>query len=260
MNFLYSIRTKSLLFGGLFILTAAAGAEELNGVVDFGKRITIEAWMFGEVEHINGSVGEMIAKDQVIIKLNSSRIEAATKILAIRVNRIEMNLERLKAKFERQQELYDRGSLSLLAFEEIQHEVSLAKSKSEEARTKLGLAQSRADRMEIKSPFDAIVLENNTHVGAMLRPFRAEEPLMTLAKQGDYVVRVLVPHNIRIGMQAEEPATVVVNGQHYEAQTGFHSFDPHVQENGTFYRVDFRFNDNSKLILPGTPAVVQLTH
>lgn len=258
MNFLSTTKRKTSLIVSLFVLSAAAGAEEISGVVDFGTRFSVEAWMFGEVTQLHGNVGEMIPEDKVIIKLDSKRIEAITQILVQRENRIKMDLEKLEAKYERQQELYDQGSLSLLAYEEIQHEVSLAESKLEEARTKLSLARTRADRMEIKAPFDAIVLENNTHIGALLRPFPAEKPLMVLAKQGDYVVRVLVPLSIRSGMQARQAVNVIVNGQSYEAQTEFNSFDPHIQENGTFYRVDFRFNDHINLILPGVPAVVQL--
>ena len=255
------------MIGGLLILSSlAASADQVTGTVDFRYRIPINALSKGTVAAVNVNVADSVETGTVLIEFDPTRQAAKVRARQSQVDRIQIELDSASAKFERQQELFDRGSLSLLAYEESENEVRTVRAQLVEAQAKLDAAKFRIQNTRLISPIDAIVLKKNVHPGMNILPDESLQPLMVLGSAQEYVVRVTVPYEQRMLIEAGNRFQVMVHTPNdlpdvnfvarYLAEVEFSTLDPITAKNGMQYPVNLHFREESALILPGTPATV----
>ena len=253
--------------GALLILSSlAASADQVTGTVDFRYRIPINALSKGTVAAVNVNVADSVEIGTVLIEFDPAHQAARVRARQSRVDRMQIELDSASAKFERQQELFDRGSLSLLAYEESENEVRTVRAQLVEAQAILEAAKIRLQNTRLISPIDAVVLENNVHPGMNIRPDESIQPLMVLGSAQEYVVRVTVPFEQRMLIETGNRFQVMVHTPNYLpdvnfvarylAEVEFSTLDPITAKNGMQYPVNLHFREESALILPGTPATV----
>ena len=260
----FSILT--MIGASLILSSLAASADQVAGTVDFRYRIPINALSKGTVAAVNVNVADSVETGTVLIEFDPTRQTAKVRARQSQVDRIQIELDSVSAKFERQQELFDRGSLSLLAYEESENEVKIVRAQLVEAQAKLDAAKFRLQNTRLISPIDAVVLENNVHPGMNIRPDESIQPLMVLGSAQEYVVRVTVPYEQRMLIEAGNRFQVMVHAPNYLpevnfvarylAEVEFSTLDPKTAKNGMQYPVNLHFREESALILPGTPATV----
>ena len=255
------------MIGGLLILSSlATSADQVTGTVDFRYRIPINALSKGTVAAVNVNVADSVETGTVLIEFNPTRQAAKVRARQSQVDRIKIELDSASAKFERQQELFDRGSLSLLAYEESENEVRTVRAQFVEAHAKLDAAKFRLQNTRLLSPIDAIVLKKNVYPGMNILPDESIQPLMVLGSAQEYVVRVTVPYEQRMLIEAGNRFQVMVHAPNYLpdvnfvarylAEVEFSTLDPITAKNGMQYPVNLHFREESALFLPGTPATV----
>ena len=264
---LTAIFTALTILGATLMLSSlVAHADQVAGTVDFRYRIPINALSKGTVAAVNVNVGDSVEAGTVLIEFDPARQAARVRARQSRVDRMQIELDSASAKFERQQELFDRGSLSLLAYEESENEVRTVRAQLVEAQAKLDAAKIRLQNTRLISPIDAVVLEKNVHPGMNILPDESLQPLMVLGSAQEYVVRVTVPYEQRMLIEAGNRFQVMVHTPNdlpdvnfvarYLAEVEFSTLDPIAAKNGMQYPVNLHFREESALILPGTPATV----
>ena len=256
----------TILGATLMLSSLVANADQVAGTVDFRYRIPINALSKGTVAAVNVNVADSVDTGTVLIEFDPAHQAARVSARQSRVDRMQIELDSVSAKFERQQELFDRGSLSLLAYEESENEVRTVRAQLVEAQAKLDAAKIRLQNTRLISPFDAIVLEKNVHPGMNILPDESIQPLMVLGSAQEYVIRVTVPYERRILIEAGNRFQVFVDAPNnlpelsfiagYLAEVEFSTLDPITAKNGMQYPVNLHFREESALILPGTPASV----
>ena len=256
----------AIIGASLILSSLAASADQVAGTVDFRYRIPINALSKGTVAAVNVNVADSVETGTVLIEFNPTRQAAKVRARQSQVDRIQIALDSASAKFERQQELFDRGSLSLLAYEESEIEVRTVRAQLVEAQAKLDAAKIRLQDTRLISPIDAIVLEKNVHPGMNVLPNESIQPLMVLGSAQEYVVRVTVPFEQRVLIEAGNRFQVMLHilnylpdvnfVARYLAEVEFSTLDPITAKNGMQYPVNLHFREESALILPGTPATV----
>ena len=255
------------IFGvALMLSSLVASADQVAGTVDFRYRIPINALSKGTVAAVNVNVGDSVETGTVLIEFDPAHQAARVSARQSRVDRMQIELDSASAKFERQQELFDRGSLSLLAYEESENAVRTVRTQLVEAQAKLDAAKIRLQNTRLISPIDAVVLEKNVHPGMNILPDESLQPLMVLGSAQEYVVRVTVPYEQRMLIEAGNRFQVMVHTPNdlpdvnfvarYLAEVEFSTLDPIAVKNGMQYPVNLHFREESALILPGTPATV----
>ena len=255
------------IFGvALMLSSLVASADQVAGTVDFRYRIPINALSKGTVAAVNVNVGDSVETGTVLIEFDPAHQAARVSARQSRVDRMQIELDSASAKFERQQELFDRGSLSLLAYEESENAVRTVRTQLVEAQAKLDAAKIRLQNTRLISPIDAVVLEKNVHPGMNILPDESLQPLMVLGSAQEYVVRVTVPYEQRMLIEAGNRFQVMVHTPNdlpdvnfvarYLAEVEFSTLDPIAVKIGMQYPVNLHFREESALILPGTPATV----
>ncbi len=250
-------QTLAVLFS-LVLIAPIAGAQTFDGNVDFRTRIHVQSISKGVVAKVNAKVGDRLAAGAVLIELDSTRQRARVRVAQNRVAKMEIAVAEADSEFARQQEMFDRGSLSLLLYEESENKLKSAQLDLGIARANLSKANYRLSLAQLVAPIDAIVIARNVHTGMHVHPEFLLAPLMTLASDGDYIVRISVPIDLWRQLSEKEAVTVMVDGQIYTAAVEMPMLDPQpiFQEDLT-YPLHLRFSDN-RLILPGTAATVHL--
>ena len=250
---------KAAIATGAIVLashTNTSIAESIEGAVDFRTRVAVEALRRGTVVDVPVAVGDLVPAGNIVVEFDSTWQKARVRKRKSIIERLNVKMESVQAKFDRQQELYDRGSLSLLAYEETENELSVVRFELVEAEAELAVANYRLDQTKLKAPFDSIVVERNIQPGMNVRTDDRLRPLMTLAMIGEYVVRARVSFATRQTIKAGDPAVVTVNDQEYRAQVELSTLDPVQTDQGTMFLVDLVFQSPEQMIIPGTPAIV----
>ena len=256
----------TMIGASLILSSLVASADQVSGTVDFRYRLPIHALSKGTVAAVNVNVADSVETGTVLIEFEPTRQTAKVHARQSQVDRVQIELYSVSAKFERQQELFARGSLSLLAYEESENEVKTVRAKLVEAQAKLDAAKIRLQNTRLISPIDAIVLKKNVHSGMNILPDESNQPLMVLGSAKEYVVRVTLPYEQRMLIEAGNRFQVMLHAPndqpdvssvaHYLAEVEFSTLDPIIAENSMQYLVNLHFREESALILPGTPATV----
>ncbi len=240
----------------LFLVSQTAVAETLDGRISFQSVIEINSIVRGTVAQVNSSVGDRVKSGEILIELDSTRQKAMVRIVRNQVAKMQIEVDDADAKFTRQQDMYDRGSLSLLLYEESENALKKAQLDLAIAQANLTLAEHELSLTQLTAPFDALVVNSNVHPGLNVDPELSQAPLMTLASAGQYIVQVSVSPEIWQRLNTSQSIDAVVAGQIYAGSVQIPTLFPQVFVDEPEYIVNLRFTENDKLLLPGTSAVV----
>ena len=240
----------------LFLVSQTAVAETLDGRISFQSVIEINSIVRGTVSQVNSSVGDRVTSGDILIELDSTRQKAMVRIARNQVAKMQIEVDDADAKFIRQQDMYDRGSLSLLLYEESENALKKAQLDLAIAQASLSLAEYELSLTQLTAPFDALVVNSNVHPGLNVDPELSQAPLMILASAGQYIVQVNVSPEIWQRLNTSQSVEAVVAGQSYTASVQIPTLFPQVFVDEPEYIVNLRFTENDKLLLPGTSAVV----
>lgn len=240
----------------LFLFSQTTVAETLDGRVSFQSVIEINSIVRGTVAQVNWSVGDRVTSGEILIELDSTRQKAMVRIAKNQVAKTQIEVDDADAKFTRQQDMYDRGSLSLILYEESENALKKAQFDRAIAQANLSLAEHELSLTQLIAPFDALVVNSNVHPGLNVDPELSQAPLMTLVSAGQYIVQVSVSPEVWQRLNTSQSADVIVDGQSYTASVQIPTLFPQVFVDEPEYIVNLTFTENDKLILPGTSAVV----
>ena len=244
------------VFAALFLFSQTTAAETLDGRVSFQSVIEINSIVRGTVAQVKSSVGDRVTSGEMLIELDSTRQKAMVRIARNQVAKMQIAVDDADAKFTRQQDMYDRGSLSLLLYEESENALKKAQFDRAIAQANLSLAEYELSLTQLTAPFDGLVVNSNVHPGLNVDPELSQAPLMTLVSAGQYIVQVSVSPEAWQRLNSSQSADVIVDGQSYTASVQIPTLFPQVFVDEPEYIVNLTFTENDKLILPGTSAVV----
>ena len=246
-----------LLFIGYFVTSITWAQVTTEGSIDFHKRVELKSLVKGTVSAIHAEVGQRIVAGAVVVELDPTSQQAKLTIADAQVKQRQIELDVAEAFFERQNELFDRGSLSLTMYDEAQNAVLVARAKMAEARARHALARHQLVLTKLRAPFDAIVLSVNVHSDSRVHPdWQVNRSLAVLASDGDYVARFEVPVSERKRLVSAGKANISVEGKVYPAMVTVPSLDPVTSDSIFTYPVYLRFTEKKSVLLPGSRAVL----
>ena len=257
MNIKFKLAGAAVTLATVIYSGAAAGSEmtaaEFHGTVDFETRIELVALTDGRVDFVHAVAGDVVPDGTVLVEFDATAQQAEKRIGASAVARASLTVSEMEEEFDRQQEMYDRGSLSLTDYNDATGNLEQSRAELAAANGMLKIAELALDHTRLAAPFDAIVVERNVEPGMNLRLTDDTVSLMTLALASHYVVRVEVPFDTRQSLKSGSSAKVIVQDKEYASRISFETLDP--SDDGS-YAVLAGFSEPERLLLPGTPAVV----
>ena len=201
---------------------SAANIPQLDCVVEPHMIIELSTQIDSIVDTMHVERGDLVAKDQILVTLDSEVERAAVASARARADSDaelragEVNVAFAERREERVQSLFQEDAISTDQFDEVETETLLARLQLDRAEEVTRLAQLELQRAEetlkrhtIRSPIDGVVVQRYLSPGESVR----FQPMLRLAQIDPLRVEVIVPVSafgkIEVGQKAivqpEEP-------------------------------------------------------
>ena len=191
-----------------------------------GRTTGIAAFSSGVVTEVAVAPGERVAKDTVLFRLDdrterSTRDQRKAELLSARaqVTEAEAQLADYRALLRFAEAVTDRRAISAEDLSKRRLAVRLYEAKLVTAQAGVGsveaqLAQAEAalDRLSIRAPFDATVLQVNVRVGEYASAAALSTALVVLGRQGKLQVRVEIDENDAWRVRPGKPGRAYLRG------------------------------------------------
>ncbi|HJV89439.1 MAG TPA: HlyD family efflux transporter periplasmic adaptor subunit [Holophagaceae bacterium] len=193
-------------------LLALVSAEELDAAV-LRDRAAVDSAEAKRLELANGSRKEDIAMGEARVKDAVAALKLAEDTLA-RARRLNADKVLSQADLDRSQADRDRAEANLHLQEKGLAELKAgarseqrmgATAESQRAKATLQATQATAAFLEVRAPFDGVVVHRLREVGAVLAPGQA---VVTLARLDRLWVRVYLPQPIQAQAQVGMPVSI----------------------------------------------------
>ena len=247
------MKTWMLISLMTFILPfTPAWGETLTAVVDWGQRLELGPLVGGAVITANAEVGDRVDKGHELMQIDPTPYRLRVAVAEARVEATRVDYESSRQFHERQQELYDIGSLSTVALEESSYASIRMESAYRRAQAELELARYNLDKTSMRAPVAAWIIDKRVFVGQSLSTNQIIPVSYVVAPVGRYVAIVAANPDDTVHPLVGSEVEVEINGT---AHTGKVSF-PRESVKLEVGQFTVEFTDEDLLILPGTPARV----
>lgn len=210
------------------ISSASAQKRTFDCILEPRLKIKLATSVSGVLREVLADRGDVIRKDQVIGRLESSVDQAQLELAKAKaesdatVKAREARLVFLTKKRERTSGLVTKGAASAAALDEIESDFGVASQDLREAQANLRIAKLEVVRAEevlklrsIRSPIDGVVAERHLLGGEYAYE---QAPIMTIAQINPLNVEVFVPVTmygaIKPGMEAFVTGEAPVGGRY----------------------------------------------
>lgn len=199
------------LWLGALVALPAFGAEA-DGTVQYARTAALSVPVSGVVAEIKTEPGAAVKQGDLLLALDATPFRAALSETEAAVARAAADRTEAERDLKQAEELYERKALSTVELENARLKRDRAGAAHKAAQARLLNAQYQLNRSRITAPFAGRVLEVRVQPGETVVHALEAKPLLLLAADGEYLVRVRVPAG------ATDGATVLVGGQRYDAR------------------------------------------
>ncbi|MEH6471519.1 MAG: efflux RND transporter periplasmic adaptor subunit [Halopseudomonas sp.] len=160
------------------------------GLIEPSQGVTLSTSVSGLVSAIHFTSGQKVKRGQLLVELDSA-VEQANLVAA------ESRLPAVKSSFERNQQLYQRRSVSKKTLDDAQAEYHALMAEIESLRAVIA-------RRQISAPFDGVTGLREVHLGVYLQP---GDEITRLQSLKSMLIRFIVPQKnlsqLTIGMEVK---------------------------------------------------------
>lgn len=177
----------------LVIGSSPVYAIDLNGQIDFAQRLELNSSVSARVESIDVFVGQQVVQGELLIKLETTSLQALRDRAGAEADGLAPQVERMATELEKAQELYDRDSLALVELQHAEQNFATAQANLRAAQANLAHAENDLAQAEIRAPFAGVVLAIDASPGEFINTRVDNQSLVTLADNQSMIANALLP-------------------------------------------------------------------
>ncbi|HQG32814.1 MAG TPA: efflux RND transporter periplasmic adaptor subunit [Deltaproteobacteria bacterium] len=241
-----------------------------SGTVVVEHRVSVSPRIAGQVAQIMVDKGSLVKKNQVIARLESTdeallrdQRAADLRLAKARLEQAGILLSEAEADYERIRDQYKDGSASESELNASAAALRKAKSAFEVAQATVNAqsaalrsAQAAFDHIEVKAPFDGVVLSRDAHIGDMVGPRLSASGegsgIVTLADLSSLEIEAEVPSSEIESIKTGQPCMIVLESPKVHLRAEVESIMPPGSKDKTAAGVRIRLIDRDVRILPET--------
>lgn len=232
-------------------------AQVLEGTISWETRAVFSMGHAGLVTRVPVSVGQRVAKGDVLAEVDPTEAEAGLAAARARLAHAQAADDKARQFSQEQAELHELGASTARALAQAEQAATLSGLDLEAAKRALDAAEQRVASTVLKAPFNAWVLAVDVVAGQTLAVSHLDYPAVTLgsqALQANFNVPSARMQRVALGM----PVKVTLNsGEAYDATLNSLALEPQTETGELVYGAGatFSLSPNDRL-LPGTPVKV----
>jgi multidrug efflux system membrane fusion protein len=211
-----------------------------QGQAEPNRTVTIRAETTGQVDEILADEGATVAAGDVIARLESNDRQA-------RIDRAEARVREQQSAFEASKTLGKKGYQTQRQSDQTFSSLQTAKAELEEARIEL-------ERIEIKAPFEGIVLSSAIELGTYVD---VNGEVATIVDNDPLVVSLRITQQNISGLKVGQPASLTfATGQQRDGKIRYVS--PRADEDTRTFRVEVELPNSDGEIPSGISAEAKI--
>lgn len=196
--------------------TNAIHTIQLSGTVESKNSTTLSTRMMGYVEAVLVDVGDNVKKGQLLIRINSSELQAKKAQVDAMISESSAAFKSVQKDLERFTRLHDQKSATDKELEQMQLQFESIKAKRQAALQMRNEVQAMEQFISIKAPYDGQITQKIIHVGDLANPGM---PLMKMEQEGQLMIVTMVPDKNRSQINEGTKATVEIVSSNLKFET-----------------------------------------
>jgi RND family efflux transporter MFP subunit len=144
--------------------------ETATGTVRPVHESAVAAKLLAKVLEINATAGQVVQKDQVLVKLDNADLQARLKQAEAGLASAQVRSEQTKAEFGRAEQLKSKEAISQTDFDTAQSAMKSAAAEFERAAQAVKESQVMLDYATIRSPMSGTIIDKRVEVGDTVSP------------------------------------------------------------------------------------------
>lgn len=228
-----------------------------TGVIESQNAVDLIAEVSGKIIKVNKKLGDYIACGDVIAVIDDRIPAANLKQAEAHCLAAENNLNIAKKNYKSDQELFENGDISKLAFDNSELNVKSAEANLLAAKAQFSLMKKNYDDTRITSPVPGNIARENVTLGTMVN---IGTPVHRVVDLSNLKVKIGIPQNIIPRVRKGAAAEVTVSSINNAKCRGSISFiSPQADENSGTFLVEVNLkNPGNMNIRAGMTADVNL--
>ncbi|WP_019895653.1 efflux RND transporter periplasmic adaptor subunit [Hydrogenovibrio halophilus] len=257
------------------VATVKLGSIPLQSVVPGSvvpdQKGRISSRLMGYIKDLEVKVGDRVDAGDLLFSIDSNDVSAQITQAESGYQQAQAALEDAKLDYDRFKKLYAQDSVSKQQFDKISLQYRVAQENLAAARSAYNQAQSQLNYVNVKAPFDGVVVEKMAVAGDMAAP---GNPVLVLENLQSLSVQTQVSEDIFAVLRQGDKAEIKLDGKvspfYGEVYTLVSAADPRTRthtvklslpknigtvNSGTFARVGFTHGDRQAIMVPQTAVV-----
>lgn len=247
------VNVPAVVAWAALVVPLGAAAESFDGRLAWRTVMEVRAGVSGRLESPRLVPGQRfeVGDELAVIEAGLYRAQLADAQSRLELSRSEFAIA--EEEFEREQILYEEGSLSRVDLEHVRLRMQRAQSGVRQAELALATARLNAELSRFTAPFDGVVLESAASTGEYYNAATVAPVLALIAEHGAFAVSIEVDAQRRRSLAPRTPARVTVGETVFDAEVGA----VRSREDGAWL-IEVYVDDGGGDLVPGLPARVEL--
>lgn len=229
---------------------------EQVGTLTASQDVTLRAESEGRVVTIAFQEGRNVAQGDLLVRLDSQRIEAAILSLEARLVELNARLQNQLRTLERNRPLVERNLISQLQFDNLQTEIAETRAQIEGVQANLVQERTRLADTRIRAPFAGVVGARTLSVGDYLR---IGDPVVSVVDLDPLEITFQVPEALKPKVSLQQTVSLRVDAYPQQVFEGVITFiAPRIDINTRTFQVKAQVDNGERLLNPGMFARVEV--
>jgi len=212
-----------------------------TGSIISNEEVELSSEIAGKIEKIYFNEGETVKKNQLLIKINDSELQA-------QLQRVQHQLELARTQVQRQKQLLEKGGISQAAYD-----VSYNEMKVLEAEKQLIVAQ--IEKTEIRAPFEGRIGLKYVSDGSYIDP---STRIASLQDIDPVKIDFSIPERYSSSVDIGDDITFTVQGSDKVFKASIYALEPKINMDTRNLQIRARSPNPNTILLPGAFADMEL--
>ncbi len=235
---------------------SAALAAEYPSTLQWSGLQQLHAGVSGVVELPGLVPGAEVAAGEQLVAISSAYYDASLTAARRGAELARGELELAEQAFERNEVLFEDGSMSLVEFDVAKIDLERARARAATAEAALVSARSQAGRARIKAVHDVVVLDVAVHDGDYVESSLAPAVLMTVARSTGFEAAVSVDPEVRREVSLGQAVRVRVADRELAGQVAW--IRGLLEDGAAVHRIGVSVDAAGAALVAGMPVVLEL--
>lgn len=246
-------------------------SEELSvaGTVTAFAEAKVSPKVMGRVSALNAVVGQRVGQGDVLLVVDQGdylaavrQYEASLAMAMANTIQVETGYDNARINYQRNEELYKQGAISISKLEEARGQLATAESSYKSNQAQISQYQAMLDKAradyentQIRAPFAGAVAKRLVEVGEMVSQ---QTPVYIVIQDDPLLVKVNLPENAVTKVSRDQQVDIYIGATGKTYKGSVNSISPQADSQNKAFAVEIKLTGAGEEVRPGMVAELRL--